>query len=75
MNCFYLKRYGLKAKGFLTQSLTFFAVEKQAEMESSENSVGIFLVRDYFKDIGKKYRNLDWISCLSYKSWLVCIKV
>ena len=54
MNCFYLKRYGLKAKGFLTQSLTFFC-----RGEASQNGIfrklrRNFVVRDYFKDIGNK---------------------
>ena len=44
MNCFYLKRYGLKAKGFLTQSPPFFAVKKKDKVESSENSVRILLL-------------------------------
>ena len=69
---FLSKALWVKAKGFLTQSLTFFCRREESQNGIFRKLRRNFVVLDYFKDIGKKYRNLVyWISCLSYKSWLV----
>ena len=71
MNCFYLKRYGLKAKGFLTQSPPFFCREEASQNGIFRKLRTNFVVGDYFKNIGKKKPHVNLLDFMPLLQILV----